>query len=222
MYKVDRLQRDDLLHKQPRKNPDDRVPLVLTFTRNLPNVHSILRKHMNVLHRSEKMTEVFTAPPIVAYRRDKNLCDVLVHGKTNRVLRQPRNKCDCKICTAIHTGAVKTTTNNDSYQTVAHARCTDVNLVYALVCSRCNKTVYVGETERCLKERAEEHLQDVRQQTDKPIKRHFKDHTTEDVKVAVLQKVFQENRTYRQLIEEQWIKRLGTKLPHGCNVKLNI
>ncbi|XP_053394116.1 uncharacterized protein LOC123523838 [Mercenaria mercenaria] len=79
-------------------------------------------------------------------------------------------------------------------------------------------TVYVGETERSLKERTEEHLRDVRQQADKPIMRHFGGHTAEDVKVAVLQKVFNEGRIYRQMVEEEWIKRLGTKTPQGCNV----
>ena len=36
--------------------------------------------------------------------------------------------------------------------------------------------MYVGETERSLKERFKEHLRDVRNRADKPINRHFKDH----------------------------------------------
>ncbi|XP_053394169.1 uncharacterized protein LOC128555550 [Mercenaria mercenaria] len=222
LTKVDTLDREDLLQKQTKKGKDKRVPLVLTYTKQLPNIHSIVRKHMNILYRSEKMMEVFQSPPIIAYRRDKNICDILVHGKTNKALKQSVNLCKCRICLSLHMGEVWSTDKNSSYNTASVPKCTDRNLIYALVCSRCDMTVYVGETERSLKERTEEHLRDVRQQADKPIMRHFGGHTAEDVKVAVLQKVFNEGRIYRQMVEEEWIKRLGTKTPQGCNVKLNI
>ena len=81
--------------------------------------------------------------------------------------------------------------------------------------------MYVGETERMLKERIEEHLRDVRQQAEKPIIRHFEDHKEEHVKVTILQRMFREGRIYRQLAEDQWIVKLETKMPQGCNVKLN-
>ena len=94
--------------------------------------------------------------------------------------------------------------------------------MYGLLCKRCDKTIYVGETERSLKERISEHLRDIKQQTDKPINRHFKDHSDNDLNVVVLQKIYGEGRIYRQIIEELWIKKLDTKMPKGCNVKLNI
>ena len=81
--------------------------------------------------------------------------------------------------------------------------------------------MYVGETERTLKERIDVHLRDVRQQNEKPIMRHFEGHEEEDVKVAIMQRMFRESRIYRQLAEEQWIIKLKTKIPQGCNVKLN-
>ena len=40
---------------------------------------------------------------------------------------------------------------------IKNATCEDRNLIYALICNRCAKTVYVGETERTLKERTTEH-----------------------------------------------------------------
>jgi len=49
------------------------------------------------------------------------------------------------------------------------------------------------------------------------------DYTRHDnLMVTVLQRMYQEGRIYRQLIEEEWIRKLGTKAPHGCNIKLNI
>lgn len=221
LQKVDTLKRSDLLADRCKDRKEDRVPLVLTYSKHLPDIHKIVRRHMHVLSRSERMVQVFQTPPLVAYRRDKNLCDVLVHGKTNKALKRAENTCSCRVCKALHREDISSSIKDVSYKTVVTASCSDRNVVYALICSRCNKTVYVGETERSLKERTEEHLRDVRQQADKPIMRHFEGHSEEHVRVAVVQKVFQEGRIYRQLAEEQWIMRLKTKVPQGCNIKLN-
>ena len=80
--KVDKLEREDLLkHNQPKQS--DRVPLVSTYTDALPNIHTILRKHLDTLYNSEEMKQVFSQPPIVAFRRDKNFKDILVQEKKN-------------------------------------------------------------------------------------------------------------------------------------------
>ena len=108
------------------------------------------------------------------------------------------------------------------FRYIKYTFCSDVNLIYGLICNRCDKTVYVGETERSLKERISEHLRDKRQQSDKPIIRHFQDHSENDLRVVVLQKIYGEGRVYRQIVEERWIKKLDTKVPKGCNVKINL
>ena len=121
----------------------------------------------------------------------------------------------------MHRDEVWSSTRDASYKTAENVSCSDRNVVYALICCKCDKTVYVGETERMLKERIDEHLRDVRQQAEKPIMRHFEGHKEEHVKVTILQRMFREGRIYRQLAEEQWIVKLKTKMPQGCNVKLN-
>ena len=81
--------------------------------------------------------------------------------------------------------------------------------------------MYVGETERMLKEWTDEHLLNVRQQAEKIIMRRFEGHKEENVKVTILQRMFREDGIYRQLAEEQWIIKLQAKIPQTCNVKLN-
>ena len=100
--------------------------------------------------------------------------------------------------------------------------CTDRNVVYGLLCNLCDKTIYVGETERSLKERIEEHLRDVRSQNDKPIMKHFTGHSDKTVSVVILKRMYDGGRIHRQLVEEQWIKKLRTKFPQGCNIKMNV
>jgi hypothetical protein len=72
LYKVDNLEREKLLQYNTRKQ-NNRVPLVITYSKALPNIHDILRKNMIILSQSDKMKKVFNQPPIVSFRRDKTL-----------------------------------------------------------------------------------------------------------------------------------------------------
>ena len=53
----------------------------MTYTNLLPNVYSIVRKHMKVLYRSDRLKGIFSDPSITAFKRDMNLSDTLIHGK---------------------------------------------------------------------------------------------------------------------------------------------
>ena len=63
------------------------VPLVITYMKNLPDIGDIVRKHVGILHNSTGMRKCFPAPTLVAFKRDRNLADALVHGTLNRTLR---------------------------------------------------------------------------------------------------------------------------------------
>ena len=63
--------RTDLRGYNTHKKTITRVPLVITFSRELPNLGRILFKHMWMLHTSERMKHIFPELPIVAFRRDK-------------------------------------------------------------------------------------------------------------------------------------------------------
>ena len=72
--------------------------MVMTYSRLLPDIHQIVQEHMPpVLHGSTRMKSVFPAPSLVAFRRDKNLRDALVHGKTNKLLKTGIEDCECGI-----------------------------------------------------------------------------------------------------------------------------
>jgi hypothetical protein len=79
LQKVDRKDRKDLLsYKQKTKEQNSRVPLVMTFKKQLTNIHKIVQKHKTTLHKSTRMGQIFIQPPLVAYRRDTNICDILI------------------------------------------------------------------------------------------------------------------------------------------------
>ena len=93
--------------------------------------------------------------------------------------------------------------------------------MYALLCERCKTTVYVGETEISVRKRVSEHMRDVRKQAEKPIVRHLSGHKVDNIHFVVFQCLARGGRAYRQLVEEKWIIRMGTKTPFRCNVHLN-
>jgi hypothetical protein len=63
-YKVDNLERENLLQYSTRKQ-NNRVPLVITYSKALPNIHDILRKNMKILNQSDKMKKVFNQPQYI-------------------------------------------------------------------------------------------------------------------------------------------------------------
>lgn len=66
LQKVDELNREDLQYKDRKEN--DRVPLVFTYSKALPNIHAILRKHLKILHQSNRLKKIFSDPPIVSLK----------------------------------------------------------------------------------------------------------------------------------------------------------
>jgi hypothetical protein len=222
LRKVDILDRESLLKGSSKKTSEQRIPLVVTYSKLLPDIRTILRKHETTLYQSERMRNVFSKPPLLAYRRDRNIADVLVHTKTNKALQTSTDSCVCAICQAMYKKDVMDTAGQRSYKTIQQVDCTTRNVVYGLRCSPCERMVYVGETERTVKERINEHLRDVRCCCDKPINRHFENHAVADVQVVILSALFNETKQYRLLCEEKWIRLLGTAAPDGCNIKRNL
>ena len=94
---------------------------------------------------------------MLAYRRDKNLCDIHVHSKLAKLTNtgSGEDQCSCRVCQAVQEGEVYDVTGSKMYTTIPNPKCTLLNVVYALLCDRSNMTVYVGETERSVKNRLE-------------------------------------------------------------------
>ena len=82
------ISRNDALKPKP-KQQTDRHCSVRHYLYNpaLPNISRIIHKHSNVLHSSGRCKNVCTNLPLVAYRRCKNISDILVRAK----LPEPTN-----------------------------------------------------------------------------------------------------------------------------------
>ena len=149
------------------------MPLVLPYSHNLPNVHKIVINRINILHRSRSLKEIFPDPLLVAYRRDRNLMDVLVHTKHKRTFeQQQKEKCNkCAVCPYI-TDKTEFTHGEGKYMS-STTNCKANNIVHGIECTKCDQIVYVGETGTTLYERIQNHLTAIRKDGGQPIPTHF-------------------------------------------------
>ena len=70
---------DALNNRNSASTEQSRVPLVLTYYLLNERIKQILLDNFNTLSSDPESKETFPQPPLVAYRRDRNLRDILVH-----------------------------------------------------------------------------------------------------------------------------------------------
>ena len=57
------------------------LPFITTFNPATPNLKKVLMKRCHFITESNRLGQVYSVPPIVAYRKDKSLKDLLVRAK---------------------------------------------------------------------------------------------------------------------------------------------
>ena len=198
--------------------------MVTTFSRGLPNISYIFRKHLPTLHASDRMKDAFPEPPLVAYRRDANLEDILVHKKHNKMFFRKPNRsgpCGAQRC-AICSYMIETNSLEDAagkkYTVRNSVDCKSSNVVYAVFCERCRAYVYVGETGDTLYQRHLLNLSRIRTRHADPVAAHFytDEHSVADFRVMGLEKLH-DSDDYRRTMEQLWKRKLRTYRPYGIN-----
>ena len=74
------IPRNELLNKIKTSNAE-RLPLTLTYNRTLPDLKTIIDKNWHILQIEPKLKEIFAEPPILAFKRNKNLRDIIGGNK---------------------------------------------------------------------------------------------------------------------------------------------
>jgi len=128
----------------------------------------------------------------------------------------------------ITTDSVRSNVTGVKHYIKQRINCDSRRVIYLIECARCNEQ-YVGETERKLKTRMNEHRSDIVNKLSKSVSRHFnsKDHCIDDMKVYGLEKVqfhdidnlSEDEVTNRMLQKESsWVYTLRSAQPLGLNV----
>jgi hypothetical protein len=223
--KAKQLDRKVLLQKVSKKVKTDRLVLPMTYHPTNVQVTKTLKHHYKGLQNDEDVGIAFKDQPLVAYRRDRNLKDLLVRARIpNSNKNTGSSKCNRNRCvTCPHISTDKEVIGPKGFFRINTTfTCTSAGIIYCIVCKRCGE-LYVGESGRKLAERFREHRRDVVNKTkDKEVSDHFNraDHDgVLDMTVLGLQ--YCDGLITRKLAEAKIIAKLGCVLGRGMNTDFN-
>ena len=165
------------------------------------------------------MADTFQNPPMVAYKRPKNIKDYLVKTKLPPPASRPKrklpgmfkcNKPKCVICPYIKEGSrFKSNFSDKSVVLTQHLTCEEKNCIYLIQCKKC-KQQYIGEC-KDFYFRMKQHLSHARcSRQDKAIGEHFSTngHSLSDITLTCIEKLPRTDIRYRKTKEsihiEQW------------------
>ena len=162
------LDRSSTLQPKKKSSKSSRPILAITFHPHNIHVKNIIMKNFHIIQDDPTLLEIFPEKPMVAYRRDTNIRDHLVHAKlkdTSTYISPGTHPCGdpkCKICEYVN----QTTDilgHKGRFRIGRRFTCQSSNIIYAVICLKFSEQsrtmmLYVGETYRTLAVRGEEHL----------------------------------------------------------------
>ena len=207
-----------------------KIPLVTTFHPNLPPLRKITNDNHHILHTSDRLARVAPDNPILAYRRPRNLWDLIVRAEvpsleTASTIQHGTFKCDsrCVVCQnhIRESESFSGHTSSTFYKTIGHITCNTTNVIYLISCRLCG-VQYVGETKNTLKKRFYGHRSTVKtKKLDTPVGQHFNlpNHSISDMILQGIESLGHRKDSVRLSREKVWMKRLRTVEPHGLNIQ---
>lgn len=192
------------------------IPLITTFSSTGKFLNSKLKANFERIVGQQGI--VPDSRVISAYRRNKNLQDILVRAKLPSLVTEKRTLLlDCQF---ENLRFVRNNRNNMVYKIEQAFNPRSTNCVYLIWCSRCT-VKYVGETRNTLSTRMMQHRHNVRnkKEVDTPLVAHFLKHGLASVRMAGLQRNSLWTDRERKSREQEWIRLLGTRVPYGLNVR---
>ncbi|PIK58303.1 hypothetical protein BSL78_04809, partial [Apostichopus japonicus] len=171
--------------------------------------------------------------PIIAYRRPRNLRDLLVRAAVPPLTSNPTPiqhgtfKCDrtsrCIVCShhIVESNSITSHSMQLTHKTKGHITCTTTNVIYLISCRVCG-IQYVGETKTTLKKRFYGHRSTVNtMKTETPVGEHFNlpNHTINDMSLQGIESLGSRPDLVRISRERLWMQRLRTIQPHGLNIQ---
>ena len=227
-----KINRNDTLRYKNKDKPNTRTPLVVTYHPDLPPLAQIVNKHFSILQTNDKLKQVFPEPPLISYRRPKNLRDLIVRAKlpsdapeeTNVIGSHPCQSSRCKNCKNMtQTNAFTSNTTKQTFKIRENITCTTINVIYLIECTFCG-IQYVGETSKKIQDRMRGHRSDIkckRTDANHPVAIHFNQpgHTLEHFKVTGIEHCLNKPDSHRLNRENYWQHQLRTFTPLGLNIK---
>ncbi|KAJ8026637.1 hypothetical protein HOLleu_31530 [Holothuria leucospilota] len=232
LHRIQGIDRAEALSKKSNTSTNLRIPLVISHH---PSVRPIIRaiyRNIETLRKDPSTRDLFPEPPITAFRVEKNISKHLVRAShpqqptDNTPGTFPCGRSRCNTCPVVGKNTLVNIlgSNGNRFSVNQHFTCTSTNLIYILVCGRCN-CLYVGETKRRLADRITEHLRSIKQNLQGyPVATHFNPPSPCSIKdLAVTAALMcRGSDRDRQTAENRLIMKLGTLSPHGLNIRMDL
>ena len=224
------INRSDLLETKP-KTKKNVIPLVLDYNPRMPDISKIIHQHLSLLNTSE-LRNIFPSKTIMpAFRRTKNLKDLLAPSKCkpNKALTQVQNagcfKCQrrCDLCSNYfqETNYFESFVTGRKYTIKESLSCISENVIYLASCNKC-KLQYVGSTTNQFKVRFRNHKSSMK--TNKKtceVAVHFNntEHCLENFSFVCIEQINDSTNVDSKLLtrEAYWTMQLRTLQPFGLN-----
>ena len=240
--RVDCLDRELLIiENKPKKSKI--IPLSVTYNKNLPNIKSILDKHWHILKSNNQHEQIFKENPIIAFRKNKSLKDIIggntIEENKRKLKVKKKTTGKCSPCFSnkglccnhiLNTSTFQSSQTKETFNIYHHVNCKSKYVIYLLQCDLCN-CQYIGKSETPFNIRLNNHRKDVSSINAIPACKHFNKpahNFNTHAKFTIIEKlektvnVNKETLTKRLKQRENfWIKRLKTLTPNGLNQELN-
>ena len=79
--KAKAIPRDEALKKVNPEKQNKRPVFVVTYDPRLPSISNIVQKHWRTMTKDPYLKQVFQEPPLIAYKRPKNIKDLIIKAK---------------------------------------------------------------------------------------------------------------------------------------------
>ena len=215
-------------HNTSRDKPQP-VNFILTYSRFLPNLNTILRRHFSILQNDSETKEIFLCPPRVVYRKPKSVRNYLVRAReltsTQDIVFSgctPCNKPRCLCCDKmVSTNTASASFSSFELKILGNYTCQSKNVVYMIECSICSKQ-YIGQTSTQFNIRINNHKSHCKTQKHLSISKHVNEeqHHFSNFKYVILKGDFK-NDLDRELFESYAIQMFKSKT-HGLNEDFGI
>ena len=180
------IERAHLLN-QKKQAASNRIPLNLTYNRTNPGIKTAINKHWDILKINRDFEKVFTELPIIAFRRNRNLLDILVKKtviNNRKQLRQNINQygyskpCNSKLknlcCTQVQSrNSFRSIVTHKTFKKYNNLDDKSKYLIYLTEGVLCNKQ-HTGKSETAFNLRLNNHRKDVKKWNSLQADQHFR------------------------------------------------
>ena len=140
----------------------DRIPYTYTYQPQNLAIKNVILTNFKILRNDPETKHIFSLPPLISFKRDKNLGNFLARSAFKFNSQPGTFSCKrtgCKTCPFI-SSTVKISGPSRSFKVADHFTCISINVIYCITCTLCKK-IYICQAGRRLASRFRKHPRDV-------------------------------------------------------------